>query len=68
MDPLDSHVQPGSTPRTPFFLLVGIAFSGDWRDFRRGLRVDPEHEISGLDQAYHGFLASIAGVQTAALF
>ncbi|CAK9044516.1 unnamed protein product [Durusdinium trenchii] len=53
---------------TPFFLLVGIAFSGDWRDFRRGLRVDPEHEISGLDQAYHGFLASIAGVQTAALF
>ncbi|CAK9041187.1 unnamed protein product [Durusdinium trenchii] len=39
---------------TPFFLLVGIAFSGDWRDFRRGLRVDPEHEISGLDQAYHG--------------
>ena len=38
----------------PFYYLVGIMFSGDWRSPRDGLRVDPRDEVDGLDRAMHG--------------
>ncbi|CAE7713046.1 AMT1-1, partial [Symbiodinium sp. CCMP2456] len=38
---------------TPFFYLLGVAFSGSWRRPRRGLRVDPQDEIAGIDRSYH---------------
>jgi len=38
----------------PFFYVVGCIFSRDWRNPRRGLRVHPADELSGLDSVYHG--------------
>ena len=39
----------GSKPktRTPFFILTGAFLAGDWRNFRKGLRVDPSDELLG---------------------
>ncbi|KAL7537793.1 hypothetical protein ACHAXR_008084 [Thalassiosira sp. AJA248-18] len=41
---------------TAFFYLVGIALSGDWKDPRKGLRVDLEEEIRGADWVLHGVM------------
>jgi len=41
---------------TGFFYLVGIAFSRDWRDPRKGLRVDAEEEKRGADWTLHGVI------------
>ena len=34
-------------PRTPFFLFVGSLLGGGWRNFRKGLRVNPMDEPLG---------------------
>ncbi|KAL9183290.1 hypothetical protein ACHAXT_005077 [Thalassiosira profunda] len=39
---------------TPFFYLVGIVSSKDWKDPRSGLRLIKEHELIGEDKRLHG--------------
>jgi len=38
----------------PFFYLVGIIKSKDWKDPRSGLRITKEHELVGEDKYLHG--------------
>lgn len=39
---------------TPFFYLVGVMLSGNWRDPRSGLRIGNEEELLGADKSLHG--------------
>ena len=39
---------------TPFFYLMGIMLSGNWRDPRSGLRIGDEEEAMGADRSLHG--------------
>jgi len=41
---------------TWFFYFVGVIFSHDWRDPRKGLRADPEEEDQGADIYLHGII------------
>ena len=41
---------------TSFFYLVGISLSRDWRDPRKGLRVDHDEEVRGADWHLHGVI------------
>eukprot|EP00438_Fugacium_kawagutii_P001121 Skav218112 [mRNA] locus=scaffold759:204027:222910:- [translate_table: standard] len=39
---------------TPFFWVIGALCGGSCRNPRTGLRVDPDHELEGLDYVLHG--------------
>lgn len=39
---------------TPFYYLVGVIKSKDWKDPRSGLRITKEHELVGEDKHLHG--------------
>ena len=39
---------------TPFFYLVGVVSSKDWKDPRSGLRITKQHELLGEDKFLHG--------------
>jgi len=48
----------------PFFYLIGIICSGDWRNARVGLRVDPGDEVTGLDYVVHGCVPKKSNLPT----
>jgi len=41
---------------TSFFYIVGIILSRDWRDPRKGLRIEPKEEAEGADLYLHGVI------------